>query len=243
MKIKDTVVLITGAAVRVGRTAALTLAEKGAQVAFSYYLEEEPWQDTLAEIEAFGKPGLAIQTEMKSAPSIQNLIDRTMEKFGRIDVLINNASIWLKAPFEEITEADWDFSMSVNLKGPFLASQKVAPIMRAQKQGLILNITDLSAFQTWSGYAHHAASKAGLVSLTKSMAFELAPDIRVNAIAPGTVMLPENASAEKEKWAIDLSLLKRVGKPEDVAQVMVFLIENDFVTGSVYFVDGGRSLV
>ncbi len=243
MNIENAVVLITGAAVRVGRTAALTLAEKGARIAFSYYLEEEPWQETLKEIEAFGKPALAVQAEMKSAASIQNLIDRTIEEFGRIDVLINNASVWLKAPFEEITEAEWDMSLAINLKGPFLTSQKVTPFMRAQKQGLIINITDLSAFQTWSDYAHHAASKAGLVSLTKSMAFELAPEIRVNAIAPGTVMLPENYTEEKRKWAEEKSLLKRVGSPEDVARMIVFLIENDFVTGSVYLVDGGRSLV
>lgn len=243
MNIENAVVLITGAAVRVGRTVALTLAEKGARIAFSYYLEEEPWQETLKEIEAFGQPALAVQAEMKSAASIQNLIDKTIEEFGRIDVLINNASVWLKAPFEEITEAEWDMSLAINLKGPFLASQKVTPFMRTQKQGLIINITDLSAFQTWSDYAHHAASKAGLVSLTKSLAFELAPEIRVNAIAPGTVMLPENYTEEKRKWAEDKSLLKRVGSPEDVAKMILFLIENDFVTGSVYFVDGGRSLV
>jgi NAD(P)-dependent dehydrogenase (short-subunit alcohol dehydrogenase family) len=243
MEIENSVVLITGAAVRVGRTAALYLAERGAQIAFSYYLEDEPWEKTLKDIEAFGKPGLAVQAEMKSAASIQNLIDLTMDKFGRIDVLINNASVWLKAPFEEITEAEWDLAMDVNLKGPFLASQKVAPIMRAQDQGLIINITDLSAFQTWCDYAHHAASKAGLVSLTKSMAVELAPEIRVNAIAPGTVMLPENCSDEKRTWAEEKSLLKRVGSPEDVAELIEFLISSEFTTGSVYFVDGGRALV
>lgn len=243
MKIENSVVLITGAAVRVGRTAALYLAERGARIAFSYYLDDEPWQETLREIEAFGNSALAVQAEMKSAASIQNLIDLTMEKYGRIDVLINNASVWLKAPFEEITEAEWDLAMDVNLKGPFLASQKVSPIMRAQDQGLIINITDLSAFQTWCDYAHHAASKAGLVSLTKSMAVELAPEIRVNAIAPGTVMLPDNCSDEKRNWAEEKSLLKRVGTPEDVAKLIEFLITSEFTTGSVYFVDGGRALV
>jgi len=142
----------------------------------------------------------------------------------------------------EITESEWDLSLDVNLKGPFLASQAVAPHMLARGQGLILNITDLSAFQTWPGYAHHAAGKAGLVALTKSLAVELAPEIRVNAIAPGTVLLPEDAPPEKIDWAVDKSLLKRVGEPEDVARLVVFLIESEFTTGSVYFVDGGRSL-
>jgi NAD(P)-dependent dehydrogenase (short-subunit alcohol dehydrogenase family) len=114
--------------------------------------------------------------------------------------------------------------------------------MLAQGSGIILNITDLSAFQVWKGYAHHAASKAALVSLTRSMAAELAPTIRVNAIAPGTVLLPEGASDAKRDWAESKSLLGRIGSPEDVARMAAFLIENDFITGSVYFVDGGRSL-
>ncbi|MBN1264934.1 MAG: SDR family oxidoreductase [Anaerolineales bacterium] len=242
MRIKDSVVLITGAAVRVGRTAALTLAKKGAHIAFSYYLDDEPWQETLQEIQAYGVRALAVQTEIRSSDSVQNLIQSTINEFGRLDILINNASIWLKSPFLEITEEEWDLALDVNLKGPFLTSQKAAPYM-LENGGVILNITDLSAFQTWPDYAHHAASKAGLVSLTKTLAFELAPKVRVNAIAPGTVLLPDNHSPEKRKWAEGKSVLKRVGSPEDVARLMVFLIENDFTTGAVYFVDGGRSLV
>jgi NAD(P)-dependent dehydrogenase (short-subunit alcohol dehydrogenase family) len=115
--------------------------------------------------------------------------------------------------------------------------------MKEQGQGVIINITDLSAFQVWNDNAHHAARKAGLVALTKSMAFELAPEIRVNAIAPGTVLLPPDPSPAKVEWAIENSLLKRVGSPMDVAKLAEFLIENEFATGSVYFIDGGRSLV
>jgi len=115
--------------------------------------------------------------------------------------------------------------------------------MLQKQRGVIINIADLSAFQVWPGYAHHSASKAGLVALTKSMAVELAPSVRVNAIAPGTVLLPENAPPEKRQWAEEKSLLKRVGDPMDVARMAAFLIENDFTTGAVYFVDGGRSLV
>ena len=243
MKIENFVVLITGAAMRVGRTVAIELAKKGAIIAFSYYLEAEPWRETMAEIKGLGGECLAIQTEIRSAADVKNLVDQTIEHFGRVDVLINNASVWLKAPFLQITEAEWDLSLEVNLKGSFLASQAVAPYMLAQGKGVIINITDLSAFQTWPGYAHHAASKAGLVALTKSLAVELAPKIRVNAIAPGTVLLPEGAPPEKIQWAEEKSLLKRVGEPEDVANLVVFLIESEFTTGSVYFVDGGRSLV
>jgi NAD(P)-dependent dehydrogenase (short-subunit alcohol dehydrogenase family) len=243
MQIENSVILITGAAMRVGRTVALELARKGAIIAFSYYLEGEPWRETMAEIRDLCGECLAIQTEIRSAADVKSLVQKTIDHFGRVDVLINNASIWLKAPVLEITEEQWDLSLDVNLKGPFLASQAVAPYMQKQGQGVIINITDLSAFQTWPGYAHHAASKAGLVALTKSLAVELAPQIRVNAIAPGTVLLPEDAPPEKVEWAVEKSLLKRVGEPQDVARLVAFLIESEFTTGSVYFVDGGRSLV
>ena len=111
-----------------------------------------------------------------------------------------------------------------------------------RKSGLIVNITDLSAFQPWPNFAHHAASKAGLVALTRVMAVELAPHVRVNAIAPGTVLLPPKASEEKVRWAEEKSLLKRVGSPEDVARTVIFLSEMEFATGAIYFIDGGRSL-
>lgn len=243
MNLKDTIVFITGAATRVGREVALYLASRGAHIAFTYYTDEEPWQNTQAEIEAHGVQAMALPLEVRDAHQVRTVTEEIIRRFGRVDVLINNASVWLKAPFLEIKEKDWDTALDVNLKGPFLCAQAVAPYMLQQGNGVILNITDLSAFQVWQGYAHHAASKAGLVALTKVMAAELAPTVRVNAIAPGTVLLPPNASEEKIRWAVEKSLLKRIGSPSDVAQTVLFLIENDFTTGAVYFVDGGRSLV
>jgi NAD(P)-dependent dehydrogenase (short-subunit alcohol dehydrogenase family) len=243
MELNNAVVLITGAAVRVGRAVALHLAERGAHIAFSYYLDEEPWAQTQADIEALGVQCLAVQAEMRDSTQVRTLVEATIKRFGRVDVLINNASIFLKAPFLEISEEDWNLAIDVNLKGPFLAAQAVAPHMLAQERGVILNITDLTAFQVWPGYAHHGASKAGLAALTKSLAVELAPKIRVNAIAPGTVLLPDNFTPEKKQWAEDKSVLKRVGTPQDVARLAVFLIENEFTTGAIYFVDGGRALV
>jgi 3-oxoacyl-[acyl-carrier protein] reductase/pteridine reductase len=243
MQIKNSVIIITGAATRVGREIALALAAKGAQIAFSYYSSDEPWQQTQAEIEAVGASCLAEQMEVRDSAQVKKFVEKVLNRFGRIDVLINNASVWLKSPFLQIQEDEWDLALDVNLKGPFLCSQAVAPVMLKQDRGLILNITDLSAFQVWPGYAHHAASKAGLVALTKSLAVELAPAVRVNAIAPGTVLLQPDSPDEKIQWAVEKSLLKRVGTPQDVSQLVIFLMENDFTTGSVYFIDGGRSLV
>lgn len=243
MELNGAVVLITGAAVRVGRAIALHLAEQGAHIAFSYYLTEEPWEQTKAEIEALDVQALAVQTEVRDADQIRGLVAAAVERFGRVDVLINSASIFLKTPFLDISEQEWELSVDVNLKGPFLLSQAVAPFMLAQGKGVIINITDLTAFQVWPGYAHHAAGKAGLMSLTKSMAVELAPQVRVNAIAPGTVLMEDDFQPERLEWAVDKSLLKRVGSPLDVARLAAFLIENEFTTGAVYFVDGGRSLL
>jgi NAD(P)-dependent dehydrogenase (short-subunit alcohol dehydrogenase family) len=243
MKIKDSIILITGAATRVGREVALFFAEKGAHISFSYYMDDEPWQETKLAIEAFGVKCKATKVEIRQKSQIDELVSDTVKEFGRIDILFNNASVWLKTPFLQISESEWDLSLDVNLKGPFLCSQAVAPVMLQQGSGVIINITDLSAFQVWPGYAHHAASKAGLVALTKTLAYELAPQIRVNAIAPGTVLLPQNPAPEKIQWAVEKSVLKRVGSPTDVAQVAQLLIENDFITGAVYHVDGGRSLV
>jgi NAD(P)-dependent dehydrogenase (short-subunit alcohol dehydrogenase family) len=243
MEIKGSVVLITGAAERVGRAVALYLAERGAHIVFSYYDAKEDWENTLAEINALGVSGLAVQTEVRDSKQVHRLVEAAIQQHGRIDVLINNASVWLRSPMLEITEEEWDAALDINLKGPFLMTQAVAPHMIKQEQGVIINMTDLSAFQIWPGYVHHGASKAGLVSLTRSMAYELSPHIRVNAIAPGTVLLPDNAPPEKRQWAIEMSTLKRVGTPTDVARLAAYLIESDFVTGSVNFVDGGRSLV
>lgn len=243
MEIKDKVAVVTGAAKRVGRVIALTLAAKGAHVAFTYRTGTGPWQETLAEIQASEVEGMALSMDVTQPGQPTACVQQIIDRFGRIDILINNASIWLSAPFLEITSEQWNLELEVNLTGPFLCSQAVVPYMLRQRSGLIVNITDLSAFQTWPGYAHHSASKAGLVALTRVMAAELAPHVRVNAIAPGTVLLPDGASEEKRRWAIEDSLLQRIGAPEDVAKTVVFLAEMDFVTGAVYFVDGGRALV
>ena len=242
MDIKGEVAFVTGAAMRVGRVIALALAERGAHVAITYLGDQEPWQETLVEIQSYGVEGIALPMDVCQSGRPVACVQSVVDHFGRVDILVNNASVWLSAPFLEITEAAWGQALSVNLTGPFLCSQAVAPHMLRQGSGLIVNITDLSAYQTWPNYAHHSASKAGLVALTRVMAAELAPHVRVNAIAPGTVLLPENAGEEKQRWAVENSLLKRVGTPDDVAKTVIFLAEMDFVTGAVYFVDGGRAL-
>ena len=243
MNLENKVVVITGAAQRVGRVIALELARRGADIAFTWFYAGEPHAQTQAEIEALGRRTFAARVDVANGVQLRGFIDDAAQALGRIDVLINSAGVWLNKPFMEITDEEWDFALTVNLRGPFTASQAAARHMLAGGGGVIINITDLSAFQVWPGNAHHAAAKSGLVSLTKSMAVELATTIRVNAIAPGTVLLPENAPQSKRDWAEGKSVLKRIGSPEDVAKTAAFLIEMDFATGGVYFMDGGRALV
>ncbi len=242
MDLHGKVALVTGGALRVGRVIALALAGRGANIAFTH-LPGEPHDETAAEIAALGVEALALPLDVREPGAAGRVVEQVVARFDRLDILVNNASVWLKAPFLEITPEAWQTALDVNLTGPFLVSQAAAPHMLRHQSGLIVNITDLSAYQTWRGYAHHAASKAGLVALTRVMAAELAPHVRVNAIAPGTVLLPEGAGEAKVKWAVENSLLGRVGRPEDVARTVLFLVDSDFATGAVYFMDGGRALV
>jgi NAD(P)-dependent dehydrogenase (short-subunit alcohol dehydrogenase family) len=241
VELKEKVALVTGGARRVGQVIALALAERGARVAFTYR-SGDPAQ-TLAGIQDHGVEGLALQLDVLDWEQPKAAVEQVVQHFGRVDILVNNASVWQSAPFLEISRQQWETSIGANLTGPFLCAQAVAPYMLEQESGHIVNISDLSAHQTWPRFADHSASKAGLEALTRVMAAELAPHVRVNAIAPGTILLPDGATEAKRQWAIENSLLKRVGTPQDVARTVIFLTESDFVTGAVFFVDGGRALV
>jgi NAD(P)-dependent dehydrogenase (short-subunit alcohol dehydrogenase family) len=241
VEIKDKVAIVTGGVRRVGQVIALTLAEKGAHVAVTYRTGD--WRETLEGIQAHGVEGMALYLDVRDPDQPKACVEQVVERFGHVDILVNNAAVWQSSPFLEISREQWESSLAINLTGPFLCCQAVAPYMLQQRSGVIINITDLSAFQTWPRFADHSASKAGLVALTRVMAAELAPHVRANAIAPGTILLPDNATEAKVQWATGNSLLKRIGTPEDAAKTVVFLIEMDFVTGAVYLVDGGRALV
>lgn len=239
MELKDSVVLITGGAIRVGRVHGLTLAAKGAHIAFTY-LPGEPWEQTQAEMQALGVQCTATPLDVRDLAGIRSWVSQTAAHFGRIDVLINNASPFLHQPLLELTEAVWELSVGVNIKAAVFCAQAVAPIMLNQKRGVIINVTDLSAFEVAPGFCHHAIGKAGVVQLTRYLAVELGPYVRSNAIAPGPILLPPDYGPELTRQAIEATLVKRLGTPEDASRLVVFLIENDYLTGHVYFVDGGQ---
>lgn len=240
MDLSGRIGLVTGGARRVGRAFSLALARAGADVMVNYAHSKAEAQATVAEIEAMGRRAIAVRADVSDAAHIRELVDRAAD-FGGLDVLVNSASLFESKPVLEITEADWDRVMGVNLKGPFLLSQAAAPLLRA-RGGVIVNIADLSGLRVWPAYAHHGVAKAGLIHLTKTLARALAPEIRVNCIVPGTVLPPEEYNAEEIRRERDRTALGRLGSPEDVARALLFLVESDFVTGEVLVVDGGSRL-
>jgi NAD(P)-dependent dehydrogenase (short-subunit alcohol dehydrogenase family) len=166
-----------------------------------------------------------------------------MQAFGRIEILVNNAAIFSRTPFEELTEADWDRFLDVNLKGPFLLCRKIGAIMLRQGQGKIINLADVAGQKVWAEYLPYSVSKAGVIALTAGLAKALAPHVQVNAIAPGTILLPDGTSPEERERAVCRVPLGRLGSPEDIARAVVYLIESDFVTGEILRIDGGQHLL
>jgi pteridine reductase len=240
MDIAGRTALVTGGARRVGRAMALALAEAGADVVINYNASGEDARTAVREIEALGRRAIAVQADIASSGDIERLVRATETTFGRLDIVVNSASLFERTPIHGIAEADWDRVLGVNLKGPFLLSQAAAPLLARDGGGAIVNIIDLSALQPWPSFAHHAVSKAGLLHLTRILARAFAPDIRVNAIAPGTVLPPEGAEGEEGS---ERRVIARPGEPADVTAALLYLVRSDFVTGENLVVDGGRMLL
>lgn len=232
--------LITGGAHRVGRALALALADAGADVVVNYHASADAAAATVADIEARGRRAVAIQADVSSSTAVAGLVAGTEQAMGRLDILVNSASLFERTPLPQISEAEWDRVLGVNLKGPFLLSQTAAPLLGRDGGGVIVNIVDLSALQPWPSFAHHAVSKAGLLHLTRVLARALAPTVRVNSIAPGTVLPPEGTAGEEGS---ERRVIHREGEPADVAAALLYLVRSDFVTGENLVVDGGRMLL
>lgn len=243
MNLTGKVALVSGGAVRVGKAIALALGAAGADVAFSYKSSAAEARQTQGEIEALGRRALALQADAADVVACQELVAATVDRFGRLDVLVNSASLWKRTRFAELTEQDWDLVTGIVLKGAMFTAQAAAPHLAAHGDGAIVNIVDLSAFVPFRNFAAHSAGKAGLLNLTYSLAIELAPAVRVNAVAPGPVLPPPGYTEKQMDAAAAGTLLRRWGRPEDVAQAVVFLVQADFITGTVIAVDGGEHLM
>ncbi len=240
MKLSGKVALVTGAGKRLGRAVALRLAGEGADVAVHYRGSDAGAREVVGEIEKLGRRAEAIRAELTSVEEIRALVQRAAHEFGRIDVLVNSAANFLPSSVISTTEEVWDASLDTNVKGPFFLAQAAAPWLR-RSNGVIVNFADTGGILGWPGYIAHSISKAGMIMLTKTLAKALAPDVRVNAIAPGTITMPGDPP-EWEQDFVKIAPLKKTGTPEDVAEAVSYLIGAKFLTGHVLVLDGGRTI-
>ncbi|MBI2173868.1 MAG: SDR family oxidoreductase [Candidatus Omnitrophica bacterium] len=240
MKLNGRIVLVTGGARRIGQTIALAMAARGAHVVISYNRSLKEARSTVQAMKEHGVQAAAYQVNLAKEAQVRRLMNSIKKRFGRLDVLINSASNFIRTPFPSLTERDWDLSLDTNLKGSFLCALYASRLM--SKNGCkIINFADWSGIRPHRDYLPYCVSKAGVIALTKALAKELAPNIQVNAIAPGPVLAPEEMAASQRKRIAKLVPLKRWGSPQDIVNTVLFLIEGtDFMTGSTIFVDGGR---
>jgi pteridine reductase len=243
MDFRDRVVVVTGAGRRVGQAIAVALGAKGQGLRVAVHFNESRAgaDDTVAKIVAAGGLAEAFEADLGDPSSPERLIADVTARFGRLDVLVNSAAIMRQTPFGQITVKDWDEIFALNLRAPFFLAQAAAPhLARAPGGGAIVNIADLAAFETWPDYLPHGISKSGIVNATRGLARTLAPHVRVNAVAPGVILLPKGWTDDAAERLRQSTPLGRLGDPTDVARTVVFLIESDYITGETIIVDGGR---
>jgi pteridine reductase len=236
------VAVVTGGARRLGKAVALALAEHGCHVAINYRSSATDAEATAAAARAVGVRALAVRADVTQAAAVDHLLEATRLEFGRVDVLVANAGAFQRTPLATLTEAEWDAMLTNNLRASYLCAQRFGLHMRAHGGGCIVALADVAGIRPWVDYLPYSIAKAGIITLTQALAKELAPTVRVNAIAPGPVLFPDDFDAAIRQREIDRTLLKREGTAQNVADAALLLIRNDYITGVVLPVDGGRLL-
>jgi NAD(P)-dependent dehydrogenase (short-subunit alcohol dehydrogenase family) len=239
-KLKGKVAVVTGAAKRLGRAVALRLAEEGMDVAVHYGTSAKEAAEVLGRIEEMGQKAVAIKADLRSVDEIRRLVSEVGNEMGRLDLLVNSAANFLPGSVISTTEEIWDASLDTNVKSLFFVSQAAAPMLRRSK-GAIVNLADTSGLSGWPGFIGHSVAKAGVINLTKSLAKALAPDVRVNVIAPGTITMPGDPPEWEEEFT-RLAPLRKTGRPSDIADAVVYLASAEFLTGHTLVLDGGRTI-
>lgn len=238
---RQRVALVTGAAVRVGRTITIGLAEDGFDIVAAFGRSADAAETLRREVESLGRRCALVQADLRTAEGAEAVVSAARDHFGTIDVIVNSAASFHRTSLEEVGAAEWDDVMNLNARAAHLVVRAALPQLRTSK-GCVVNITDLGAFQAWIDYPHHAVSKAALAHLTRVQAKAYAPEVRVNAVAPGAVLAPDDWTEAQWRAVSDQAALKRPGSAEDVLGAVRYLVGADFVTGQVLAVDGGRLL-
>lgn len=248
VKLEGKVALVTGAARGIGKAISKLYVKEGAKIVINYNRSEKEASALAEELEKISKDILVVKADVSKVNEVKEMVQKTVERFGQIHILVNNAGILVPEVFVESKEDIWDQTIDINLKGAYLCAREIAPLMLKQEKGKIINISSICGLSEKSALKNTAyvASKTGMLGLTRSLAVNLGPKINVNAICPGmtdTEMLT-SLGPERRKAGIEESLLKRIGKPEDIANAALFLAsdDSDFMTGEFLTISGGRAM-
>ncbi len=243
MELRDRVAVVTGGAVRIGRALCLALADAGADVCVHFGHSRDAAERTVADIRKRGRKAVTVQADlMQPAPAAETIISAAMQAFGRVDVLMNNASIFEPGLLQDTSPDDWDRHHRANLQAPLCLCQRFAEQVPQGGNAAIINMADWRALRPQPGHLAYTLSKAGIVCLTQVLAQELAPSIRVNAIAPGAILPPSGAGQQQFESLAPSIPLRRTGAPGDIVAAALYLLRNDFVTGEILHVTGGQQL-
>jgi NAD(P)-dependent dehydrogenase (short-subunit alcohol dehydrogenase family) len=240
MEIQGKTALVTGGAVRIGRAITLGLSRAGANVAINYFRDAETAKRTVSEASAFGVSALAVQADISRWDQVQRMFSQIHPVLGPVDIVINNSSAFKPTPIPTDSVEDWHAVTGVLVNGAFYVSNLAARDMLEKGSGVIINIVDLAAWEAWPNYAAHVVGKSALLALTRQLAVDLAPAVRVNAIAPGPILPPLDYSPERIERTAGKTLLDRWGNPDDIARTVQFLVESDYINAEVITVDGGE---
>jgi pteridine reductase len=239
MELAGRVALVTGAGRRIGRAIALALGGRGMRVAVHYNASVDGAEETAATIREGGHEARVLGADLTDVRACERLVDDAVAAFGTLDVVVNSAAVMERTPIGEVTPERWDAMFALNLRAPFFIAQRAAPHL-TRARGAIVNIADLAAFETWPAYVPHGITKAGVVQMTRALARALAPEVRVNGIAPGAVLLPDDWDQAAADRLARTTPLSRLGSSDDVTQAVLYLLAADYVTGETLVVDGGR---
>ena len=239
MELAGRVALVTGAGRRLGAAIAVGLARAGCDVAVHHHASAAGAEQTLAAIRAAGRRAERFTGDLRDASVARSLPERVVQTFGRLDIVVNSAAVIARADFADITPEAWHDTLALNLSAAFFVSQSAATYLRA-RHGKIVNIADLAGFEVWPAYLPLNVSKAGMVMLTHGLARVLAPDVTVNAVAPGAILPPDDWPAAAREHLAATTPLGRLGDPDDIVRAVLFFLQNDYLTGVVLPVDGGR---
>lgn len=242
MQLRGATAVITGGAKRLGATIGLALAQAGCHLVVAYRHSAREAETTVEAARATGVQALAVQGDMACAKDVDALLQSTLAEFGRVDVLVANAGVFRRTPIETVSEADWDDMLANNLRTTFLCAHRFGLQMRTRGGGVVLTLADVAGERPWADALPYSVAKAGVIALTKGLAKALAPSVRVNAISPGPVLFPDGYDPTLRQQEIARTLLQCEGEPQNIAEAALALIRNDYITGVILPVDGGRLL-